>query len=60
MTVKAIVTIATKEVYCMMIRIIALTAEVLTGCHWIRFALIAIMSICALDKRYHSPLELFS
>ena len=54
---KAIVTIVTKEVYWMTIRIIMLIAEVLTGCHWIRFALIAIMSIYALDKRYHSPLR---
>ena len=38
----------------MTIRIIMLIAEVLTGCHWIRFILIAIMSIYALDKRYHS------
>lgn len=29
-----------------------LTAEVLDGCHWIRFALIAVMSIYALDKSY--------
>ena len=54
---KAIVTIVTKEVYWMTIRIIMLIAEVLTGCHWIRFILIAIMSIYALDKRYHSPLR---
>ena len=40
-----------------LIRIIMLIAEVLTGCHWIRFILIAIMSIYALDKRYHSPLR---
>ena len=54
---KAIVTIVTKEVYWMTIRIIMLIAEVLTGCHGIRFILIAIMSIYALDKRYHSPLR---
>ena len=57
---KAIATIVTKEVYWMTIRIIMLIAEVLTGCHWIRFirfALIAIMSIYALDKRYYSPLR---
>lgn len=41
----------------MTIRIIMLTAEVLDGCHWISFALIAVMSIYALDKSYHSPLR---
>ena len=41
----------------MTIRIIMLTAEVLDGCHWISFALIAIMSIYALDKCSHSPLR---